>query len=318
MNRFQNILYVSGQSAEDISAFQTAVSLAEHNGAALAILDVLEPLPDYMTRGVPATIQKFRRKDSASKLKEYKNSAKAKVNIAVRTVEGRPFVTIIQEVLQSQHDLVVKAAEDPDDLVEQIFGPTDKHLLRKCPCPVLILNTVGKKPIRRVLAAIDLDEFERPGGTTDKLNRKILDLAISVATMEQAELHLIYAWTFYGESMLRGMRSYMSADEISAVLEDIERHQKSVSHQFVESAKSAIGADAYSSLKHRTHLIQDSPERAIPKLATDLDIDLLVMGTVGRSGIAGLIIGNTAEAVLDRVKCSVLALKPDGFVTPVV
>jgi nucleotide-binding universal stress UspA family protein len=41
------------------------------------------------------------------------------------------------------------------------------------------------------------------------------------------------------------------------------------------------------------------------------------MGTVSRTGIRGLIIGNTAETILRSVRCSVLAVKPEGFVTPV-
>ena len=41
------------------------------------------------------------------------------------------------------------------------------------------------------------------------------------------------------------------------------------------------------------------------------------MGTVGRTGIPGVIIGNTAEAILNRVTCSVLAVKPPDFETPV-
>ena len=41
------------------------------------------------------------------------------------------------------------------------------------------------------------------------------------------------------------------------------------------------------------------------------------MGTVSRTGIAGLIIGNTAETILRSVRCSVLAVKPEGFVSPV-
>jgi nucleotide-binding universal stress UspA family protein len=46
-------------------------------------------------------------------------------------------------------------------------------------------------------------------------------------------------------------------------------------------------------------------------------IDLLVMGTVCRTGIAGFLIGNTAEEVLNQVDCSVLTVKPEGFETPV-
>ena len=52
-------------------------------------------------------------------------------------------------------------------------------------------------------------------------------------------------------------------------------------------------------------------------LRAQLDADLVVMGTVGRTGIAGLFIGNTAEMVLEQVQCSVLAVKPAGFVSPV-
>jgi hypothetical protein len=40
-------------------------------------------------------------------------------------------------------------------------------------------------------------------------------------------------------------------------------------------------------------------------------IDLVVMGTMGRTGIAWRLVGNTAERVLQRSPCSVLAVKPD-------
>jgi nucleotide-binding universal stress UspA family protein len=57
--------------------------------------------------------------------------------------------------------------------------------------------------------------------------------------------------------------------------------------------------------------------KTIVELAKSEAIDLLVMGTVCRTGIAGFIIGNTAEKVLSVVNCSVLTVKPEGFVTPV-
>ena len=59
------------------------------------------------------------------------------------------------------------------------------------------------------------------------------------------------------------------------------------------------------------------PQIVIPRLASKLQADLIVMGTVARTGIPGLFIGNTAETILGRVECSVLAVKPPGFVTPV-
>ena len=55
----------------------------------------------------------------------------------------------------------------------------------------------------------------------------------------------------------------------------------------------------------------------IPEQAMKKRVELVVMGTVCRTGIAGLFIGNTAEKALHQLDCSVLAVKPEGFVTPV-
>ena len=62
---------------------------------------------------------------------------------------------------------------------------------------------------------------------------------------------------------------------------------------------------------------KDEPEEVIPGYTVDHEVDLVVMGTVARSGIAGMVTGNSAEAILSNIKCSVLALKPSNFVSPI-
>ena len=52
-------------------------------------------------------------------------------------------------------------------------------------------------------------------------------------------------------------------------------------------------------------------------MAQHLAADLIALGTVGRSGIKGLLLGNTAEKVLGTCDCSILTVKPDGFVSPI-
>jgi universal stress protein E len=59
------------------------------------------------------------------------------------------------------------------------------------------------------------------------------------------------------------------------------------------------------------------PEAVIPQFVVDHGVDLIVMGTVARRGIPGLLIGNTAERILRKRPCSVLPVKPDGFISPV-
>ncbi len=78
-----------------------------------------------------------------------------------------------------------------------------------------------------------------------------------------------------------------------------------------------LGRYNLSKLRHRVHLVKGPARVLIPAVASRERIDLIVMGTVCRTGVPGFLIGNTAESVLQQVDCSVLAVKPEGFVTPV-
>ena len=91
--------------------------------------------------------------------------------------------------------------------------------------------------------------------------------------------------------------------------------------QWVNRVVNAYGATASEGaleyLEPKLHVIEGDATHVVPSLASQLDADLIVMGTVARTGIAGFFIGNTAESILTSIDCSVLAVKPPGFVSPV-
>jgi universal stress protein E len=78
-----------------------------------------------------------------------------------------------------------------------------------------------------------------------------------------------------------------------------------------------LGQDTMEYLKPQLHIVKGEADRVIQDLVQEHNADLVVMGTVARTGIPGLIMGNTAESILNNIGCSVLAVKPPGFVTPV-
>ena len=78
-----------------------------------------------------------------------------------------------------------------------------------------------------------------------------------------------------------------------------------------------LGKDATDYLNPQTHLVKGLASKEIPALAKRIDASLIVMGTVARTGIPGFFMGNTAESILSQIECSVLAIKPQGFATPV-
>jgi nucleotide-binding universal stress UspA family protein len=68
-----------------------------------------------------------------------------------------------------------------------------------------------------------------------------------------------------------------------------------------------VPTDPQVPFEHR--LITGEPAEAVVRLAKDEGVDLIVMGTHGRSGISRLLMGSVAEAIVRRAPCPVLTYK---------
>ncbi len=240
------------------------------------------------------------------------------VEIQTKVLIGIPFLEIIREVLRNSHDLVIKTAES-GGLLDRVFGSDDMHLLRKCPCPVLLTKTGSAKTYQRILAAVDVDDnySTEELNTRYQLNLKILEIASSLALSEPAELNIVHAWAAIGEDSMRGAFVDLSEDEIIAHTEAVRQHYRQNLNVLMNDVIGKLGQDALEYLKPQTHLLKGYPREIIPAFVRKTAVDLVIMGTVARTGISGFFIGNTAETIINQLDCSVLAIKPQGFKTPV-
>ncbi|WJG07619.1 universal stress protein [Aliiglaciecola sp. LCG003] len=243
-----------------------------------------------------------------------------KENNPIEIHSGIGFVETVRSVIKNQYDLVIKCADDVDWL-EQLFGSDDMHLLRKCPCPVLMLKPSQKETFKNILATVDInDEFDDLDEyrVQDNLNKKVLDYSAIFAASELSELHIGGAWEAYGEDFLRhGAFSHLSDDKVDFYTEQTRRECTENMDLLIANMKSTLGDDSVKYLQPKVHLVKGKPAKEIPQMAKKYAIDLVIMGTVARTGIPGFVIGNTAESILQQVKCSILAIKPDGFISPV-
>jgi nucleotide-binding universal stress UspA family protein len=234
------------------------------------------------------------------------SSPQGDIPIDTQVVSGTPFIELIRAVQRHEFDLLIKAPHTPTGITERLlYGSFDLHLLRKCPCPVWIDRPESAHPYRKILAAVDPSDR-----SCLELNRLIMDLASSLAARESAQLHVIHAWRLPGESMLRSGRARISASEIERLLDETRQSHR----QHLNELLSDYGLSADSP---EVELVKEKAAKAITSLAETGRFDLIVMGTVGRTGIPGFIIGNTAEDVLRTTRASILAVKPTGFVSPV-
>ncbi len=306
MKPFKNILYVTEESVDQVSAVARAVSLAENNHARLTVIVVISPVADaYRSDTANHHTQKLE-----SLIKPYRNRLKIQIDV----LEGTVFLEAIRAVLRYGYDLVVKPAENLDFL-KRLFGSDDMHLLRKCPCPVWFMKSPEKSNYNCILAAVDFDPLKSTAAE-QTLNQNILELASSLAITDKASLHLVHAWEPFAEGIMRARGDDMGDDIFAYVEKERMLHQKGL-YSLGDTLRDRIGEGFYNRLSLRFHLPKGPAKKMISALAAELQADLVVMGTVARTGIPGFIIGNTAETILEQLSCSVLAVKPPGFATPV-
>ncbi len=106
-------------------------------------------------------------------------------------------------------------------------------------------------------------------------------------------------------------------EKVNAYVEQVRQHHAELLDALMQETGEKLGADAMDYIKPQRHLLKGSARKEVPALTRHLQVNCIVMGTVARTGVRGFIMGNTAETILEQISCSVLAIKPPGFVTPV-
>jgi universal stress protein E len=303
MTPFKSILVDIDASVAIHPALDRAVGLARTSGATITIADVMT-IPAYDRRYLPPSVEEEMIEDRRSQLQRVLEGV-SDVAIRARLLFGRPATALIQEVLRDHHDLLMRShARDVTARQSPPFGAVDMELLRKCPCPVFLVRQSTGSQHRQVVGAVNASTAEDPERT---LNIKLVELTLLMAELERSTPVLLHAWRPYAEHKTRTH----SLDDAFAVYVDQMRQRTAADlRQLVESF-----GDRLSGV--RTVHRRGKPEDVIAEFVAAHGVDLVVMGTVARGGIPGFLIGNTAERMLARLACSVLAVKPDEFVTPV-
>jgi len=300
MQRFKRVLLIADEEGLKSQILKRAGLLAAQNGAKLTALQVIDGAPQGFSELGQALQQNL--ETLVAPLIDQGADVTCKIRF------GTPFLEIIREAMENGHDLVLKTASGAHEGYRRLFASVDMHLMRKCPCPVWIMKPGQRYQFERILAAVDPDPSDRE---RDVLCRIVMDLGTSLAEIDGADLQVLHAWRLKNETSMRG--SAMAKIPKAAIDAMVDKQELDSRHRFESLLRDYAGRIA----PDHAHAIKGEPPRVIAKFAEDRGSDVIVMGTIARTGIPGLIVGNTAESVLNEVSCSVLAVKPPGFVSPV-
>ncbi len=312
MGTFNNILLYSTGERGSVPTFSKIVDWARLRNGKVTIVDVFEQTPSLPQRLFSSAVyeeaKRIARGRIEKRLERLTTEAQDRgVDATSAVLFGKPFVELIRTVLIQEHDLIVKTARVEGSLRERLMGTTALHLIRKCPAPVLVVQPTRRVRFTRVLVPLD---FRSEDSQENSINTQIMEKALSIAELDGSELNFLHVWRPYGVSLLSGGRTRMSPDTIQEYVQSYKTNHKELFEAFLH--RFSLGH-----LKHRVYFERGDPAALIPEVAARRRISLVVMGSTYSTGIGGIFMGSTAEQVIGQISCSVLTVKPLGFVTPV-
>lgn len=293
---------VRNYSARSLPAVNKAAQLAAALSAKLELFhDIADPItidalggPKLPLRALKANV----RRSAIEGLERLAAPLRAR-GLTVSTAAAwdyPPYEAILRRAVAIGSDLIVAPRRDRHRL-PALLGYTDWELLRLSPVPVLLVKT--STPYRRptLLAAIDPTHAH---AKPTALDQRILDYGMEVGRALRGALHVVHAY------IPRPLPPTVTFDtkRRKSWLADNQRD----AHQAFDDA---LGKSTVSAL--RRHLVCGDPAAAIPATARKTRTAIVVIGAVSRSGLKRLFIGNTAESVMDELRCDLLVVKPAKF-----
>lgn len=292
MLELSRILVIIEAGADSQPALEKAVQLAKYADSELELM--ISDFNAYLEDGYyfdPVQAQKMRYEHGDEHIKELEALAaplrEQGLEVTVTTAWGNPpYEEIVKRVQESKPSLVIKGTRHHNKFARMILSNEDWELVRYCPAPLLLVKSQlwSSSPI--FLAAVDPDHVnDKPAA----LDNKIISAARSMASISGGAVHLFHsAWM----PPLAGVYKILS----DAGQED---------RKLTDLAKlNGIGDSA-------CHWSEKDITHALPETAQALNTSAVVIGAVSRSRLDRVLIGNTAEKVLDRLECDVLVIRPD-------
>jgi universal stress protein E len=305
MRRIRRILVaIKNPAARALPAVAKAAQLARAFGAELVLFHAIST-PLYLDADVSllndglADAERTTRNGRLEQLEAIARRLRRKgVKVAVSAEWDYPiYEAIIRETGRLRADLIVAEQHAGWRIAPSLLHLTDWELLRMSPVPVLLVKRPG--PYRRpvVLAAVDPDHSY---GKSTRLDTDIVLMGAVLAGALRGALHVVHAYVpvpitaFAHGTVLSGDTVARLQARAAATARD--QLQRLLARQTVP--------------KSQRHIVGRHPVDAIEEVATRTRSAVVIMGAISRSGLERLLIGNTAEKVLEHLPCDLLIVKP--------
>jgi universal stress protein E len=282
-----------------------AAQIARACGASLELFHTLTSpvytdLVSYKDGGVKGFETNLQQKALLKLEKAATRLRKHGLNVSVAAEWDFPaYESVIRRALHIKANLIVIGRHEGRHVLPWLLKLTDWELVRLSPIPVLLVRNKRAYLHPNVLVAVDpTHAFAKPL----RLDKKLLQTGDYLSQKLRGTLHAVHA---YSRIPIADLPPHGLTVEI---LEKIgQSADQAANQQFDRLLRTSSIA------RSRRHLVSAHPTNAIPDTARKIRSSIVVMGAVSRRGLKYLIIGNTAEKILDDLECDVLVVKPTAF-----
>jgi len=230
-----------------------------------------------------------------------KSARNSGVTVTTDVLEERPIADgILAAALNMDPRFIVKGTHYHSAADRGIMIDTDWQLIRTCPYPLWLVKReeFRKQPV--IIAAVDpTHEHDKPMA----LDQAIIDAAKTIAGPTNGEVHLLHT---YERLISIGKAANRAIKSTVLPIEELEKRIQKTHREALHELAVKNGFDD----KH-THQLPGTTREILPTYVRSKNADLVVMGALARWGIKRMVIGSTAERVLDHLPCDVLIVRPD-------
>lgn len=297
MTRITRILVPTDFSAASDAALTYAKRLAEQFGASLHLVHAFEDpftataFAAEMYSPLPLSMRDAMLRDAEQRLADRlppEQEARVEGTTTIRT--GQPAKAILEHATATGADLIVMGTHGRGGMAHLLLGSVAERIVRVAPCPVLTIREAPPRPTRRILVPTDFSE------TSDAA----LDYALPLAERLGASLQLLHVLD--DPFVTEGLSSEAYITEApplrTAMLQDA---QERLAHRAIPATPGTVRVE--------TEVLFGHGAKTIAEYAANLDMDLIVMGTHGRTGVAHFLLGSVAERLVRTAPCPVLTVR---------